>query len=304
MKPFRLEPVYKQTVWADDYLTKTRNLEMDKVGIAREVCAYKGSENKIKTGEFSGQLISDVILNNHDLIMGDDSQDQLVRVAYMSSLEDLSIQVHMNEEQASKVNDYEKSEAWYILRANTNAFVYAGINTDDKEVIKQAIENNELEKYLIKVPVKEGDFVKIPANLVHANGKGMLVLEVGSFGGITYRLYDFGRGRQLDIEKGLEVANLKLKSELTHHPLNNNETTIQTGVHHELFHTDIIDVKDKIVIDHLNRYEIYTCVNNYAKIICDGQEYILQYTETLFVPASSGKVTIMGDCRVLRTYRP
>ena len=159
MEPIRLEPVYKQTIWADNYISETRNLSENKVGIAREVCAYKGSENIVAEGEFAGQKISDVIEKHHKEIMGRDESDQLIRCAYMSSALDLSIQVHMKQGDAEKIGDYEKSESWYVLRAGEGARITVGVTTDDKEVLRKAIENNCLEKYLITKEVKEGDFV-------------------------------------------------------------------------------------------------------------------------------------------------
>ena len=303
MKPFRLRPVYLQPIWADNYLTEIRHLDIPNTGISREVCAYKGSENVIEDGEYAGMLISDLIREHHEEVMGDNPDDQLVRVAYMSSKDDLSIQVHPNQEQAESVGDYEKSESWYVLRADEGARIYAGVNTEDKEVLRKAIEQDKLEDHLITKPVKEGDFVLIPADMIHANGRNMLVLEIGSYGGITYRLYDFGRGRKLDVETALEICDPSLKTEVTHHPYS-DENKVETGVDHRLFHSDIIDVAGDITISHGGRYEIYTCVRNYCIIVCEGEEYRLNYTETLFVPASAKDVQIRGNCRVLRMYKP
>ncbi len=303
MKPIRLEPVYKKTIWADNYLSQLRNLD-EKIGIAREVCAYKGSENNVLSPEFAGLKISDVIKTHHEELMGDDPNDQLIRCAYMSSAEDLSIQVHMNEEQAQKVGDYEKSEAWYVLRSGEDGSVVVGVNTNDKEVLKQAIQNNELEKYLIRKPVQEGDFVMVPANLIHANGKDLLVLEIGSYGGITYRLYDYGRGRDLDLDKGLEVSDTTLRSQINHFPIPEKfENRISVGVHHHLFHTDVVDVEEEMLLTNENNYSIVTCVKNECTIECEGEEYRLRYTETILLPASIEEYIIKGTCRVLRSYK-
>lgn len=304
MKPIRLESVYKKTIWADNYFSQLRNLD-EKIGIAREVCAYKGSENIVLSPEFEGLKISDVIKTHHEELMGDDPNNQLIRCAYMSSGEDLSIQVHMTEEQAQKVGDYEKSEAWYVLRAGENGSVVVGVNTDDKEVLKNAILNNELEKYLIRKPVQEGDFVMVPANLIHANGKDLFVLEIASYGGITYRLYDYGRGRELDLDKGLEVSNTTLRSQINHFPIPEEfKNSIKVGVHHPLFHTDVIDVEKEILLNNENNYSIISCVKNNCTVECEGESYRLEYTETLLIPASIKTYAIKGNCRVLRSYKP
>jgi mannose-6-phosphate isomerase len=305
MKPIRLESSYVSTIWADNYISEIRNLSEKMIGISREVSTYKGTESLVSCGEFKGKKITSVINENYYEIMGEDDSEQLIKCAYMSSADRLSIQVHMNQQQASLVDDYEKSEAWYILRAGKESYITAGVNIDDKEEIKKSIENNYLEKYLINKKVKEGDFVLIPAGLIHANGSDMLVLEIGSFGGITYRLYDYNRGRQLDIEKGLNVCDTALRASFTHHPIseikNNN---ISVGVHHELFHSDVIDVYDEITIHKNNKYNIYSCVKNSCVIICEGENYPLDFMQTILIPASIKKLIIKGNCRVLRSYKP
>ena len=107
--PIRLEPVYKKAIWAGERLKKIRGLQEDGIGICREVCAYKGSENRVEEGQFKGCRIDQVIADYRRELMGPDDSGQLVRVAYMDTREDLSIQVHPNEDQAERIGDFEKS---------------------------------------------------------------------------------------------------------------------------------------------------------------------------------------------------
>lgn len=305
MRPIRLNPVYKQALWADNYISEIRKLPEEKVGIAREVCAYKGSENVIGDGEFAGSKISDIIQSHHSELMGKDDSEQLIRCAYMSSAENLSVQVHMKHTDAEKVGDYEKSESWYVLRAGEGARIMVGVNTDDKDELRRAAENNYLEKYLITQEVREGDFVLIPAGMIHANGADMLVMEVGSYGGITYRLYDYNRGRELDVDRALEVCDTSLRATFTHHPIGKLDSNrIATGVDHSLFHTDVIDVYEEMEVSTEGRYNVLSCVKQSGVVICDGEEYPLNYMQTLLIPACVSSVMIKGACRVLRSYKP
>ena len=300
MKPLRLEPVYKDTIWANHRLSDIRGLSSRSMGISREVCAYKGSENLVASGPYKGQKISQVIAEHHDELMGEDPNTQLLRAAYMDSKEDLSIQVHPNAEQAAAIGDYEKTESWYILEAEPGAEITAGVSIDDKAVLKEAAENGTLEKYLIRHPVEAGDFVLIPANLVHANGAGMLVIEFGSFGGITYRLYDYGRPRPLDLEHSFQVMNTQLRTEVTHHPLHTAEQTeMQTGIDCSRFHVDILDVRDHAVIGPYSDYYVIVCVKDACVLECDGEKYPLSYTESILIPANSSSISVEGSCRLL-----
>ncbi len=300
IKPMKLKPVYKDTIWANDHFSTIRNLDDHHMGIARELCAYKGSENEIADGEYAGRKISDVIREQHYAMLGDDPNNQLLRVAYMDSKDTLSIQVHPDQKQAEAVGDYEKTESWYILEAEPGASIVAGVDCDDKDEICKAAEDGTLEKYLIHHPVKAGDFVLIPAGLVHANGAGMLVVEIGSFGGITYRLYDFGRGRELNLDDARRVMDPSLKTEVTHHPLEERTVNhVEIGVDCHLFHVDIADINEEMTLEPEGHYYELICVDGGCRVESDGEIHELNYTESLFVPASAGKVKITGNCRML-----
>lgn len=87
--------------------------------------------------------------------MGRDDSNQLIRAAYIDAIEDLSIQVHPKETDAAILGDYEKSESWYIVDAKEGASIVAGTTTTDKAVLKKAIEEGTLEKYIQRIPVKK-----------------------------------------------------------------------------------------------------------------------------------------------------
>ena len=119
----------------------------------------------------------------------------------------LSIQVHPDDEFAVKlegVGNCGKTECWYVLDATEDAKLVYGIRDGfSNEVLAKAIKDNTLEQYLNFVKVQKGDFIYIPAGTVHAIGGGIRLLEVQQSSDITYRLYDYGRGRECHVEKGL-----------------------------------------------------------------------------------------------------
>jgi len=121
----------------------------------------------------------------------------------------LSIQVHPDDELAVKLEgegNRGKTECWYVLDAAPDAKLVYGIKEGySNEVLAKAITDNNLEDYLEYVNVKAGDFIFIPAGTVHAIGAGLRLMEVQQSCDLTYRLYDWGRGREVHIEKGLAV---------------------------------------------------------------------------------------------------
>lgn len=121
----------------------------------------------------------------------------------------LSIQVHPDDKLAVELEgpgNRGKTECWYVLDAAPGAKLVYGMKEDyPSEVLAKAITETKLEDYLTFVNVKKGDFVFIPAGTVHAIGAGLRLMEVQQSCDLTYRLYDWGRGREVHIEKGLKV---------------------------------------------------------------------------------------------------
>lgn len=135
-------------------------------------------------------------------------------VKIIQANDSLSVQVHPNDKNAVKLEgegNCGKTECWYVLDASDDATLVYGLKPEckklSKEELSNAIKNNELEKYLNIVHVKKGDFIYIPAGTVHAIGGGLRLLEVQQSCDLTYRLYDWGRPREVHIEKGLSAIN-------------------------------------------------------------------------------------------------
>lgn len=136
--------------------------------------------------------------------------------------ETLSIQVHPDDDWAVKLEgagSRGKTECWYVLDAEPDAKIVYGIKPGfSNEVLSRAITENKLEEYLEFVNVKPGDFIFIPAGTVHAIGGGLRLMETQQSCDITYRLYDWGRGREVHIEKGLSVIKNDEMQKITQFP--------------------------------------------------------------------------------------
>lgn len=121
----------------------------------------------------------------------------------------LSVQVHPDDGTAELYEHCRgKTECWYVLSADKDAQLVHGMNgIYSPSEIRKAIETNSMSDLLRYVKVEAGDFVYIPAGTVHAIGGGLRLLEVQQSSDITYRLFDWGRGRECHIEKG--IASIK-----------------------------------------------------------------------------------------------
>jgi len=118
------------------------------------------------------------------------------------------VQVHPNDAEAQALGQPRgKTECWYIVQADPGATVAVGLKEPmTGEQVRAAIADQTLEGKLRHLPVKAGDMVYVDAGTVHAIGPGVTVLETQEYSDITYRLYDYGRPRELHVEQGLAVV--------------------------------------------------------------------------------------------------
>lgn len=129
-------------------------------------------------------------------------------VKYIFTSERLSIQVHPNDGQARERGlPAGKSECWYILDADEGATLGLGLTADlSPEEIRSVALDGSIERLMNWRPVSPGDFIYVPAGTIHAIGAGIELLEFQQNSDVTYRLYDYGRPRELHLEDGVAVS--------------------------------------------------------------------------------------------------
>jgi mannose-6-phosphate isomerase len=130
-------------------------------------------------------------------------------VKYIFTSEALSVQVHPTDAQtlAKGLGRQGKEECWVIVDAEPGAKLGIGFNQPiDADAMRAAALDGSIEHLMEWHSVAPGDFFYIPANTVHAIGAGISLIEVQQNSDITYRLYDYGRPRELHLDEGMAVA--------------------------------------------------------------------------------------------------
>ncbi|WP_199698835.1 class I mannose-6-phosphate isomerase [Aurantiacibacter zhengii] len=130
-------------------------------------------------------------------------------VKYLFTSEKLSIQCHPDDDQAEKAGKGRrgKDECWLVIAADPDAVLGIGFDTAlDADTMRAAALDGSIEDLVTWHKVQAGDFFYIPAGTVHAIGPGCSIIEVQQNSDITYRLYDYGRPRELHLEQGMAVA--------------------------------------------------------------------------------------------------
>lgn len=310
MYPMKLKPIYDKTIWANHRLTNIRGIKEEGYGTCWEVSAHPYAQSSIENGEFAGRTLQSLMDVNCSEILGIHPFEKMLRLAYLDAKEDLSIQVHpYNAYAIEHEQDMGKTESWYILEADENATLVAGTTIQDKEVIAQAIKDKTLDQYLVKVPVKAGDFIYIEAGMLHALGAGIFAIEIGTNSNVTYRFYDYGRvdqhgnERELHLKKGFDVVDLSKKSNVISTPVTNFTSPLEkTLVDEDEFEVKLYDVVDEITFDTNGKdFHCLSFVNKDATIEWNGVNISVQYSDTMFIPASCGAYTIKGPCRLLKS---
>ena len=209
-QPFQLYPLFRERVWGRDslapYFSETQC--KDRIGEAW----FTFEENHTSLGGTLGQWIA-----SHPEILGQAADPAhpgicplLIKLLFTT--ERLSVQVHPNDDYARRHHGcLGKTEAWYVLEAEPGAEVAVGFREPlSPEQLKAAALSGEIENLLDWRKVSAGDLIFTPAGTVHAIGAGVTICEIQQNSDITYRLYDYGRPRELHLDHGVNVSHLGL----------------------------------------------------------------------------------------------
>lgn len=163
-----------------------------------------------ETGEFAGKTLREIADSEHDALLGTDPacKDFPLLLKLLFPHDKLSVQVHPDDAMANRLGQPRgKTECWYVLEAQPGAAVFLGLVPGvDMDAVRRAISDQTLEDLLVQVPVDQGDMIFVDAGTVHAIGPGVVLLETQQTSDTTFRLYDYGRPRELHIDRALEAT--------------------------------------------------------------------------------------------------
>jgi mannose-6-phosphate isomerase len=129
-------------------------------------------------------------------------------IKFISTSERLSIQVHPDDDEAEN-RGAGKTEMWHILDAEPGATIAMGFRRPiTREQLRESVRTGEIEALVNWVPVKAGETYFIPAHTVHAIGGGIELCEIQQNSDVTYRLWDYGRPREIHVERAVPLSDL------------------------------------------------------------------------------------------------
>ena len=318
----KFTPIFISVLWGGKRIAQFKNMppQGDHVGESWELSPMKGNESVVSEGPMKGRTLPELMISDGEEIMGKrlyakygDKFPLLIK--FIDSTDDLSIQVHPDDELAAKRhNSLGKTEMWFSVLPAEGAYLYAGFKKQiTPEQFRAMVADNTIVDVLGKFYPKRGDMFFLPAGRVHSIGRGNFVLEIQEASDITYRIYDYdrrdaqGNPRQLHIEESVDSITYNDTEMTVDHfePKAGEEIVMESC---PFFTTTLMEIEGTTSLKLAERDSFSVVISTRGNAVLtapDGSKTILNQGETVLVPASmeSVDITASGDsCEIVTTY--
>ncbi|MBS1502672.1 MAG: class I mannose-6-phosphate isomerase [Bacteroidetes bacterium] len=319
--PLKFKTIYKDKIWGGrkikTYLHKDFG-NLPNCGETWEISGVKSDVSVVADGALKGQSLADILEEYKEHLVGKKVYAYFgntfpLLVKFIDANDDLSIQVHPNDELAKKRhNSFGKTEMWYVIEADPGSTLISGFNQQVSEKIYvDKLNSGHIMDILNREQVHAGDVFFLPAGRVHTIGKGLLIAEIQQTSDITYRIYDFdrvddkGHKRELHTQEALAAIDYNLYPDYkTKYKPEKNEAVRLAKCPY--FTTNLLDFNESTSRDysHLDSFVIHVCVEGSYVIECQGGQHTVKMGECVLLPATvkrSDLITIDGF-KILESY--
>ncbi|MGV7105438.1 type I phosphomannose isomerase catalytic subunit [Flavobacterium sp. U410] len=314
--PIQFETILKERIWGGtklkDYLNKPISSEI--TGESWEISTVPGDISVVANGALKGKNVNEIIAEFPNEILGESvlanfGQQFPLLFKFIDAKEDLSIQLHPNDELAKKRhNSFGKTEMWYVMQAEEQSRLVVGFTKEsNQEEYVQHLENNSLLELLEEIPVKVGDVFFLETGTIHAIGAGVLIAEIQQTSDITYRLYDWdrvdaeGKSRELHTELALEAINYQVTPSKIDYEVKENQSV--ELVHCPYFNTDVLSVSGIVNWkSHEGSFTVFMCADGEVTFLVEGESYAYKKGDTVLIPAEISSITIEGKATLLEIF--
>lgn len=215
-----LKRIVHSTIWGGPKISRLTGVEGDRIGHLYSLYCRDGVSNEILNGEWKGRCLNDVFPLFKDSVGMAQHEYFPLTLALTEARENLSIQVHPNDEAASRLENRArgKRESWYFIDAPTTGTIINGCTCRDRGQMAQMIAQQQFMAMADTLTVNVGDYVFVEPGTLHAITAGSLVFEIEEGSDFTYRFYDYertdsqGNKRELHVEKATRALDFNLKS--------------------------------------------------------------------------------------------
>jgi mannose-6-phosphate isomerase len=329
---YKFRPLLKQTLWGGSRIIAFKHLEqqIENVGESWEISGVRNNETIVSGGPHDGTPLNQLVRQQKERLVGKENYQRFgnefpLLIKFIDAHQDLSIQVHPNDEVARRHGkERGKTEMWYCLAGDqptpsdalaadrrTTPMLYNGLKKQlTPEEYKAMVANDTITDALARYEVHEGDVFFIPAGRIHAIGAGCFVAEIQQTSDVTYSIYDYkrrdknGNYRELHTDLAAESIDYTVLNDYRTHyrPLQDEGVQLVSCPY---FTTAVYDLDDPMTIDYseLDSFVILIGLQGAAEVADDsGQRLTFREGETLLIPATTQNIRIEGTIKFLETY--
>lgn len=314
--PLQFEPILKERIWGGTKLKTYLNkpISSDITGESWEISTVENDVSIVANGSLKGKSLNELVSEFPEAVLGTKVYQQFGKqfpllFKYLDAREDLSIQLHPNDELAKKRHDsFGKTEMWYVMQADDDARLIVGFKekSSPEEYIEN-LNNKTLLNILDAKKVKQGDVFMLNTGTIHALGAGIVIAEIQQTSDITYRVYDFdrvdanGNTRELHIDLALDALNYdKIEAQRFYSETKNEANEV---VNCQYFTTNFIPLDGNLNV-HKNQssFTVYMCVDGDFKLTFDKENYTYTKGDTVLIPADLTDFQLSGKASILEIY--
>ncbi len=312
--PLRLVPQLHERVWGGRRLGAIVGAPLPDAPVGESWSM--GADNAVAAGPLAGTPLGAVIARDPAATLGRTvaaagRTDLPLLFKIIDAADRLSIQVHPDDRYARTVEGaaFGKSEAWHILAATPGAYVIHGFSRPVTPAeIRAGLGDGAITGLLRRIEVQAGDTLYVPAGTVHAIGGGLLLAEIQENSDLTYRLYDWGRPRELHIEQSLAVLHAQPPGFGPSRPLTVAVAggSVEYLVACRYFAYQALNVATTLLSDTEGRsFHVLFVQQGSGRIAWEAGSAPLAQGETVFVPAALRRYQLSGaGLRLLRAFVP
>lgn len=217
ISPFRLAPWFSPRPWGARDLTPWFDHTVPEAEEPVGEAWLTGNDCVVQTGPHRGRTLAQLAAQHPSELLGpfangrEQQRDFPLLLKIIFPKDRLSVQVHPDDALAqASGHPRGKTECWYFLEADPGVSIQLGLKEGATlEQVRSKIADGTLEELLEDLPVKSGDMVFVEPGTVHAFGAGVVILETQQQCDLTYRMYDYGRQRELHVEQALAATKLE-----------------------------------------------------------------------------------------------
>lgn len=322
MYPLKFKPILKSTLWGGEKIIPFKHLDCQQaqVGESWEISDVKGNESVVAYGPDEGKDLTQMMDEYKAALVGENNYKRFggkfpLLIKFIDAQQDLSIQVHPNDELAMKRhNSMGKTEMWYVIgndggKAHLRSGLSKRITPDE---YGQMIAGNTICNALADYSVQPGDVFFLPAGRIHSIGAGCFIAEIQQTSDITYRIYDFnrkdknGNTRELHTELSKEAIDYAVSEDYRTHYTPKQDEPVKL-VSCPYFTTTLYDLTRPMAIDYsgLDSFVIYICMEGSCTVSDnEGNVVPVRAGESVLFPATTRHLGVEpeGQVKFLETY--